>query len=60
MARVYVFDQSLNGLTYITKCLDRGLAYETGKFGAEDSDLTLSRSTVAYLRGCVRRDRRDV
>ena len=57
MARVYVFDQSLNGLDYIAKCLDAGLAYETGKFGSGDSDLTLSHSTLAFLRGCVRRDR---
>jgi hypothetical protein len=60
MARVYVFDRSLNGLDYIAKCLDTGLAHETGKFGQETSDLTLSHSTLAYLRGCVRRDRQDV
>jgi hypothetical protein len=57
MARVYVFDQSLNGLDYITKSLDAGLAHESGKFGAAASDLTLSHSTAAYLRGCVQRDR---
>jgi len=57
IARVYVFDQSLNGLDYIAKCLDAGLAYETGIFGSGDSDLTLSHSTLGYLRGCVRRDR---
>lgn len=60
MARVYVFDRSLNGLDYIAKCLESGLAHETGKFGQETSDLTLSHSTLAYLRGCVRRDRQDV
>ena len=52
-----VFDQSLNGLDYITRCLDAGLAHEKGKFGLGDSDLTLSHSTLAFLRGCVRRDR---
>jgi hypothetical protein len=57
MARVYVFDQSLNGLDYITKSLDAGLAHESGKFGAAASDLTLSHSTTAFLRGCVQRDR---
>jgi len=49
--------KSINGLDYIAKCLDAGLAYETGKFGSRDSDLTLSRSTLAFLRGCVQRDR---
>jgi hypothetical protein len=57
MTRVYVFDQSLNGLAYITKCLEAGLAHETGKFGREDVDLMLSHSTRALLRGHVRRDR---
>jgi len=52
-----VFNQSPNGLDYITKCLDAGLAHETGKFGSGDSDLTVSHSTWAHLRLCVRRDR---
>ncbi len=57
MARVYVFDQSLNGLDYIAKSLEAGLAHESGKFGLGTADLTLSHSTTAFLRGCVRRDR---
>lgn len=39
MARVYLFDPSLNGIGYITKCLGEksdvaGLCYETAKMGA--------------------------
>lgn len=60
IARVSVFDQALNGLTYLTKCLNAGLAYETGKFGWESSNLTLSHSTQRFLRGCVSRDRQAV
>lgn len=57
MARVSVFQQSLNGLAYVAKSLDLGLAHESGKFALDTADLTLSHSTTAYLRGCVRRDR---
>jgi hypothetical protein len=60
MARVCGFEQLLNGLDYITKSLEAGLAHESGEFGAAASDLTLSHSTTAYLRGCVQRDRRGL
>ena len=60
MARVSVFEQSLNGLTYLTKCLNDGLAYETDKFGWESSNLTLSHSTQRFLRGRVSGDRQAV
>jgi len=60
MARVYVFDQTLNGLDYIAKNLDAGLVHETGKFGVDTASLTLSQSTLCFIKGCLARDRRDV
>ena len=44
---VYVFDQSQSVITYVTKCLDRGLACETITFGLKHSDPTLLVASVS-------------
>jgi hypothetical protein len=63
MARVHVFNQRLNGVGYITKCLD-GSGPETGKLGGDSyesakfggiTELMLSRSGAeAMRRGALR------
>lgn len=58
-ARHYIFDQSLNGVGYVTKCLtsrstkDRRAAdsYESGKFGHAESQVTLSNSFGRLIGG---------
>jgi hypothetical protein len=46
MARVHVFDHRLNGVGYLTQCLemgpDPGDLYESAKFGNRSCDLMLS------------------
>lgn len=53
-ARVYLYDDKLNGVEYVTKCLngdDRAGAssYEAGKFGWVSSELTLGNSLMEHL-----------
>lgn len=62
-ARHHVFDKSLQGVAYVTKCLTgdstvAGDFYESAKFGFESSDLTLSDSLLRVVGGrrvCVLR-----
>lgn len=51
MARVRLFDQRLNGVDYVTKCLDMSGAdtYESAKFGSKSSDLMLSTAAQKIL-----------
>jgi hypothetical protein len=55
MARVHLFDQRLNGVGYITKCLGEsselgGDVYESSKFGGGHCTLMLSHSAEKVIR----------
>ena len=54
MARVTVFDPTLNGAGYVLKCLgnspDLGDIYESSKFGGRQCELMLSDGAQALLR----------
>lgn len=55
-ARHHQFDQRLNGVDYVTKCLTRrdtlaGDSYESAKFGFDGSELTLSDSLHLVVGG---------
>lgn len=52
-ARVTIFDHSLNGVGYVSKCLGKGAepgdVYESAKFGHRSSDLMLSHAVNRML-----------
>lgn len=65
MARIRIFNSSLNGVGYVAKCL--GLAasvgadlYEMNKFGLETSEVTLSKGAQAMLARGIREERRRI
>lgn len=63
MARVRLFDRSLNGIDYIAKdCLGMSGAdlYESAKFGSSSSSLMLSKGVSGKLVRIIREERRVV
>jgi len=62
MARVRLFDPSLNGVDYVSKCLGMAGAdsYESAKFGFNPSGLMLSKGAEKILGRVIREERRHV
>lgn len=62
MARVRVFNPTLNGVGYVSECLGMAGAdsYESAKFGWSSAGLMLSKGAEAMLRRVIREERRCV
>lgn len=57
MARVRVYNRSLNGVGYLTKCLGKSVGadqYEMNKFGLDSAETTLAKGAQAMLERKIR------
>jgi len=62
MARVRLFDPSLNGVDYVVKCLGMSGAdvYESAKFGSKSSGLMVSKGVEKILGRVIREETRHI